>query len=124
MSYLKCVKVNAAAQAAGELLGEALLAGRRKPKCPCGAAAKRTVVKVERLGPTLAIDLHLRCGRCARALKAATEALVASVAPVGSSDAKATRSLDGDRATRDDAQELGGRYAEFGSSSGNVVSLA
>ena len=74
MSYLKPVAIDAAAQAAGELLGEALLAGRRKPKCPCGASAKHTVVKVDRLGSTLAIDLHLRCGRCARALRAATEA--------------------------------------------------
>jgi hypothetical protein len=125
VSYLKPVKTSADAQAAGEQLAEAVLAGRRKPRCPCGAVAGQTVVKVDRLGPTLAIDLHLRCGRCARALRAATERLeAASGAPVSSSDPKPTRRFAGDRVACDDARQIRRCDTQLGGSGSEVVSLA
>jgi hypothetical protein len=125
VSYLKPVAIDADAQAAGEQLAEAIFARRRKPRCPCGAVAGQTVVKVVRLGPTLAIDLHLRCGRCAKALRAATEAIdAASVAPISSSKTKPARRFAGDGVTCDDARQLRRCDSQLGGGGGEVVSLA
>ena len=52
--------------AAGERLGRAIIAqAEPAPRCPCGAAASAIRTKVEMVGSTIAVDLHLRCSKCA-----------------------------------------------------------
>jgi hypothetical protein len=62
---LRVVESTPEIDAAGELLGEAVLTSlKRPPRCRCGAAPSKVKTTVELVGPTLAVDLSLLCGSC------------------------------------------------------------
>ena len=67
MSQIRCVEIETtpAVRVSGRLLAEAILDSVEKPPgCPCGAPMERVTTKVEIVGSTVAVDLHLRCSSC------------------------------------------------------------